>query len=181
MVLVSSKAVAPESPRLTMADSLGPDLEQDIQLTLAFLNTRDPATAAGALDDQENWQRWCEEHALGEVPSVHAARGIRDSMRAAATCAASIDPAIAWNWPAQVTLRGGLPVLTGVDALSTVLAAATRLVTTAHWNRVKICPAHDCLVAFYDRSRNRSRTWCSMRICGNREKARSWRERHAPA
>jgi predicted RNA-binding Zn ribbon-like protein len=46
---------------------------------------------------------------------------------------------------------------------------------------VKICPAADCRWAFFDHSRNRSRTWCSMRVCGNREKARAWRERQETA
>ena len=32
--------------------------------------------------------------------------------------------------------------------------------------------------AFYDHSRNRSGTWCEMGKCGNRAKARRWRERH---
>jgi predicted RNA-binding Zn ribbon-like protein len=31
--------------------------------------------------------------------------------------------------------------------------------------------------AFYDRSKNRSGHWCSMRVCGNRAKARQFRER----
>jgi predicted RNA-binding Zn ribbon-like protein len=46
------------------------------------------------------------------------------------------------------------------------------------WERLKVCPAHDCLWAFYDSSRNRSGHWCSMKVCGNRAKARSYRERH---
>jgi predicted RNA-binding Zn ribbon-like protein len=40
-----------------------------------------------------------------------------------------------------------------------------------------VCAAEDCRWAFYDRSRNRSRTWCSMEECGNRAKARSYRAR----
>lgn len=80
----------------------------------------------------------------------------------------------------RIELDGGAPVLAGTDALGTVLASAVHLVHTGHWDRLKICPAEDCLWAFYDRSRNRSRTWCSMRVCGNREKARGWRERHTP-
>ena len=43
---------------------------------------------------------------------------------------------------------------------------------------VKACPADDCRWAFYDRSRNRSGTWCDMSDCGNRAKARAYRKRH---
>ncbi|MGH3007295.1 MAG: CGNR zinc finger domain-containing protein, partial [Gaiellaceae bacterium] len=45
--------------------------------------------------------------------------------------------------------------------------------------RLKACRAEDCRWAFYDRARNRSRHWCSMAVCGNRTKARTFRRRHA--
>ena len=38
--------------------------------------------------------------------------------------------------------------------------------------RLKACREHTCEWAFYDHSRNRSATWCSMEVCGNRAKAR---------
>lgn len=37
--------------------------------------------------------------------------------------------------------------------------------------RIKICPGCDWL--FVDRSKNRSRIWCDMAVCGNRAKASS--------
>ena len=49
------------------------------------------------------------------------------------------------------------------------------------WPRLKACPAEDCHWAFYDHSRNRSGTWCEMGECGNRAKARRFRERHREA
>jgi predicted RNA-binding Zn ribbon-like protein len=45
------------------------------------------------------------------------------------------------------------------------------------WPRLKACAADNCQWAFYDHSRNHSRVWCSMDVCGNREKVRSYRER----
>ena len=36
--------------------------------------------------------------------------------------------------------------------------------------RMKVCP--NCEWLFIDRSKNRSRTWCDMAVCGNRAKAR---------
>ncbi|HEV2869799.1 MAG TPA: CGNR zinc finger domain-containing protein, partial [Actinomycetota bacterium] len=33
---------------------------------------------------------------------------------------------------------------------------------------------------FYDHSTNRSGTWCTMSVCGNRRKARAYRRRHQP-
>lgn len=55
-------------------------------------------------------------------------------------------------------------------ALETAVAhSALRLVSETHDGRLKICP--NCQWLFIDRSRNRSRSWCDMAICGNRVKA----------
>ncbi|WP_030529914.1 CGNR zinc finger domain-containing protein [Prauserella rugosa] len=69
------------------------------------------------------------------------------------------------------------PHLVADTAVGAVYTAALRLAVLGTWQRVKICPADDCLWAFYDESRNRSRTWCSMSVCGNRVKARTFRQR----
>ena len=45
------------------------------------------------------------------------------------------------------------------------------------WPRLKACPGDHCGWAFYDRSRNGTSTWCSMRVCGGRKKARAYRRR----
>ena len=52
---------------------------------------------------------------------------------------------------------------------------------TDSWDRLKACRASDCEWAFIDNARNHSRAWCSMKSCGNREKARAFRERHRHA
>ena len=52
-----------------------------------------------------------------------------------------------------------------------------RAMADGTWPRLKACAAHNCEWAFYDTSKNRSRTWCNMAVCGNREKARAYRQR----
>ena len=47
--------------------------------------------------------------------------------------------------------------------------SAIRLLTQSETERIKICG--NCGWLFIDRSRNRSRTWCDMTVCGNRVKA----------
>jgi predicted RNA-binding Zn ribbon-like protein len=72
------------------------------------------------------------------------------------------------------------PARSGIDAaLARLLAIVYRSVADGTWERFKACPEHSCMWAFYDRSKNRSGTWCSMEVCGNRAKARSYRERRA--
>ena len=45
------------------------------------------------------------------------------------------------------------------------------------WARMKAC--RQCEYAFYDRSKNRSATWCAMSICGNRTKNRAYHRRRS--
>jgi predicted RNA-binding Zn ribbon-like protein len=53
-----------------------------------------------------------------------------------------------------------------------IVHAAADLLTSPDLERVKLCGADTCEWLFLDESRNRSRRWCDMSTCGNREKAR---------
>ncbi|MHA7970574.1 CGNR zinc finger domain-containing protein [Rhizobium sp. CAU 1783] len=50
-----------------------------------------------------------------------------------------------------------------------VAHSALRLISMPEEDRLKICG--NCGWLFIDKSRNRSRTWCDMAVCGNRMKA----------
>jgi predicted RNA-binding Zn ribbon-like protein len=68
----------------------------------------------------------------------------------------------------------------GVEAvLGSVLAVVYTAQATGVWSRLKACGEKGCRWAFYDSSKNRSRTWCSMASCGNRAKSRTYRRRRA--
>ena len=60
-----------------------------------------------------------------------------------------------------------------------VARAAAALLTSPELARVRQCGGDDCGWLFLDRSRNRSRQWCTMQDCGNLSKVRRFRERHA--
>ncbi|MGB2566837.1 CGNR zinc finger domain-containing protein [Micromonospora citrea] len=64
-------------------------------------------------------------------------------------------------------------------ALATLLAVVAEAVATGAWHRLKACREPSCRWAYYDHSRNRRRTWCSMEICGNRAKARAAHHRRS--
>lgn len=53
-----------------------------------------------------------------------------------------------------------------------VAVSATNLVASEDATRVKECATDNCNWLFLDASKNRSRRWCEMKECGNREKAR---------
>lgn len=161
---------------------MDPDVNWDIALVLDFLNTFD-ASGADVLDDEHSWRAWVAARDLRDPESAARARAVRDGMRTSIAAGPEV-PGSAF--PDQVTgaavsveLVDGVPRLRGEGGLGAVLVAAARMAIHGQWGRLKICPAEDCQWAFFDRSRNRSRTWCSMRVCGNREKARAWRKRHS--
>ena len=148
----------------------------DASLVVEFLNTVNVEEGTDLLEDPGLWNKWAAEHEWAANP-VAEARAARDVLRAAIgdprLPGGSVDVAT------RISLTADGPALVADDVVGAVFAACARLVVRGDWIRLKICPADTCLWAFYDESRNRSRTWCSMRVCGNREKARGWRARAA--
>lgn len=63
-------------------------------------------------------------------------------------------------------------------ALGKIIAIVVDAMTDGTWDRLKICRDPGCSWAFYDRSKNRSGTWCDIASCGNIAKARTYRARH---
>jgi predicted RNA-binding Zn ribbon-like protein len=53
-----------------------------------------------------------------------------------------------------------------------VAQSAADLLTSDDLSSVRECEALTCAWLFLDHSRNRSRRWCDMKVCGNRQKAR---------
>ena len=90
---------------------------------------------------------------------------------------------LASDAPLTVRLHhDGLPTLepdiSGVDgALARLVGMVFTAMTDGTWARLKACRNDRCQKAFYDTSKNRSGTWCSMAGCGSRLKARAYRHR----
>jgi len=82
--------------------------------------------------------------------------------------------------PLGVTLdaQGALRLVASVDQLlTTIVLDAFELMRSDAFARVKECAQDDCTRLFVDTSRGGSRRWCGMAECGNRAKARAFRER----
>jgi len=58
-----------------------------------------------------------------------------------------------------------------------VARSAADLLTEGPLGAIRRCEGRGCGWLFLDTSRNRTRRWCDMRICGNRAKARRHHER----
>lgn len=71
-----------------------------------------------------------------------------------------------------------LPQAGGLDgAVGRLLGIVFSSMAQGEWQRLKACKRETCRWAFYDHSKNHSSKWCSMAVCGNREKARAYRRR----
>lgn len=84
--------------------------------------------------------------------------------------------------PLRVSLTAEGPVLEPVAAgvsggLARIAAAVMNTHAAGVWPRLKVCTESTCQWAFFDSSKNRSRSWCSMKVCGNRTKTRAYRAR----
>lgn len=150
--------------------------ELDSAAALAeWLRARDLLLAdAGASDDDLALARRLRD-ALRRAIAAHHDGDVDDAVVAELDALASL-------LPLRVTLRGGtpgiVPVPAGVrGALARLLADLVVAECRGTWPRLKICPADDCAWVFYDQSKNLSRRWCSMGVCGNRTKVRSYRAR----
>ena len=89
--------------------------------------------------------------------------------------------AVGEQLPLRLASSGAVPGLRPVHdgargALSEVLIAVNAAVDDGSWPRLNVCASDECEWAYYDRSKNRSRTWCEWG-CGNKIKTRNYRAR----
>ena len=65
-----------------------------------------------------------------------------------------------------------------ISLLGSVAEAASDLLSRANLSLVRRCGNPECVLFFYDATRNHRRQWCSMGTCGNLMKVRAFRRRH---
>lgn len=64
---------------------------------------------------------------------------------------------------------------TAEDLLLPIAEAMGDLICEANFERVKNCEGPKCTLWFHDTSKNHTRRWCTMAVCGNRAKAAAHR------
>lgn len=172
-------------------------VEQESGLLVEFVNTRDIEEETDSIADARGLQLWIRER-TGEyvdAPDEEALDrllALRESLRALLRAnngeeieAGELTPleeaAERSRFRTTFSAGGCLDIaparsdLSGFEAR--LLLAIERLQSQGAWLRLKACTDDECQWAFYDATRNHSRTWCSMDVCGNREKTRRYRER----
>ena len=66
-------------------------------------------------------------------------------------------------------------------AMGRIVVAAAVAMGDGTWTRLKACRDDTCRWAFFDQSKNHSGAWCDMRVCGSRNKMRTYRSRKRAA
>ncbi|QBS44507.1 ABATE domain-containing protein [Nocardia sp. CS682] len=118
---------------------------------------------------------------------LELARELREAIHAAATAAANREalPASAVRVINDCSIHGrAAAVLTHEgnrqwrlssasrveDALGVIAADAISIIAGERDGKLALCASPTCRAAFFDTSQSRTRKWCDMNTCGNRQK-----------
>jgi predicted RNA-binding Zn ribbon-like protein len=165
----------------------------ELDLLRRFVNTLDIETGIDELGSPSGAASWLESS--GE--SVRVSRAelrelivLREALRDVVSLrgdpaeqeAASRFDALARTYPVIVALSSPHALApssrSGVSAfVERILGIAAAARIDGSWERLKTCANDRCRWVFFDHSRNRSRTWCTMDLCGSQAKMRAYRAR----
>jgi predicted RNA-binding Zn ribbon-like protein len=168
-----------------------------LRLVQALINTVNLDTGKDVIDTPAGLGAWLLEFELlpEETPVLESdvvrARELREALRILVRRNAEpdVDAAEAAQIVSRIAASGRLtvdfapdgtarlhPLDPGVEgSLASVAGGAFEAMANGTWPRLRACLR--CHWASYDRSRNVSSRWCSMRYCGNRTKTRAYRRR----
>ncbi len=171
---------------------------EPLALVQRFVNTRNYFHGGDRLADAEGANAWLAERGLlmagervGEagrrrlVAFREGLRGLllahnggpRADAEALNELVASAALRVAFGPDGSLVLR---PETEGGPAdrvLARLLAVMAQSEADGTWERLKACRNEECRWAFYDASKNRSGSWCTMAVCGARHKMRAYRRR----
>ena len=187
-----------------MAESFQPGgrapAPEPLDLVQDFVNTevpdwnRDDVSTPGALAGWLHARGLISADDIVDGDTFVAARALRAALRELALANTLGEPPASARRAAIDAALGAFPLVVragsdgpgvapsgngvrrGLGAIVAVVAAAR---TAGTWERLKACRQETCGWLFYDVSRNRSSSWCSMQVCGGREKSRAYRARRS--
>lgn len=174
------------------------DAPDHLELVRAFVNTLDIEAGTDLLSDAAGWTSWAPAHGLTGTPSpvgLRRLRDLREALRLGLVAnhdraplpedtRQAMEAALRWSRARVEVGVSGLEVRPegegGAHELAgRVVAAALAGLSDGRWGRLKACRDDACRWAFYDHSRSRTGQWCSMEVCGNRNKQARWRARRS--
>ncbi len=171
----------------------------ELERIRAFVNTVDLEQGREELSTPQQLVAWLHAHGLAD-PGLAATRAdfrravqLREALRAMLVAHNGLGPApdAARETLDALARRAKLRLhfdsdgssrlqseAVGVDgAVGRLLAIVHATAADGSWERLKACRDPGCEWAFFDHTKNHSGAWCNMAVCGNRAKARAYRER----
>ena len=172
----------------------------ELELVRRFVNTRDIEEGSEELHSPDALLTWfagvdlLDNDAVADEKDLERALALREGIRALLLgnngeetetvrirdlnrAIGSVCLTVRFDDKGGATLK---PESAGVSAaLGRILTAVLGAMDEGSWGRLKVCTNDACQWAFYDHSKNRSGKWCTMEVCGNRMKARAFRQRQA--
>jgi predicted RNA-binding Zn ribbon-like protein len=163
-----------------------------LELVRLLVNTLDLPAGPDRLRSLDEARAWCLSYGLAPVQNeahLQLLRDFREILRDLLFANnGEGDAAAAWERlrPFLASTRLSLAVnpnrgleLKPEDKgpIASLLAIIYEAELLGTWPRLRACRKPSCRFAYYDRTKNASRTWCSMATCGNREKAQRRRQR----
>jgi predicted RNA-binding Zn ribbon-like protein len=113
----------------------------------------------------------CRSAMLGRAPRRHCLQVFNDFLATAQTTEAML-------WQRRGLVRGYTDLALHSDGpVRPIVGAAVNLLTSSERHYIRECSENSCRWLFLDRSKNHSRRWCDMRLCGNRSKVERFRSR----
>jgi predicted RNA-binding Zn ribbon-like protein len=157
-----------------------------LALVQAFVNTVDLEAGTDELIDPNTLAAWLVarglKHAIGVREAIRGVIGANTGAVLFPVDVATLNGAAAAS---RLRARFGSdgrarlePEAGGVEgAIGRIVATLFGAMAGEDWPRLKLCGSRSCRWAFYDLSRNHSSRWCKMASCGNRQKARRFRQK----
>jgi predicted RNA-binding Zn ribbon-like protein len=164
-----------------------------------FVNSYDHLTEQGIIETPSALDAWIGARGLpagrrATAADLRSIQDLREMLRAvlSGNNGGRVDPAVVERLntvmrTAQLVVQlrsdGRPSIQAGARGVPGMVGALVAAVATGEsrgmWGRLKAC--RSCGWIFYDRSKNRSGSWCTMAICGSRSKMRAYRRRHRQA
>jgi predicted RNA-binding Zn ribbon-like protein len=182
----------------TIEPGARPPAPEPLRLVQRFVNSNDRERGRDAFASQSALADWLRDAGLpgGRLDQAALARAIalREALRALllANNGLPLDEAALATLNAEASRSGVAVRFTaanvelelagrGLDrALGQIIATVFQAMLDGTWSRLKACRREACRWVFYDHSKNRSGSWCTMDICGNRVKTSAyWRRRRS--
>jgi len=125
------------------------------------------------------WAKEVREALRGVLRANNGSLADPDQVAALTRAAQEAQLFVRFRADGQTRMDVGATGLAG--ALGRVIAVVHGAMADGTFARLKACRRDVCQWVFYDQSKNRSGSWCSMSICGNREKSSTYYRRRRGA